>query len=125
MKKTWYTSLTIAALLILSCSGSGLEDIFVPNLSNNWQNINERTNEFFFLPEQTDVNKSRFDGNENTTGGDQFQFEGSFENASIEFTYLSGPRKDKTYKGNFDPKSNPLRMMVKSGSETLVLERQP
>ena len=121
MKKFFFISLVVA--FILSCGKDSL-DFFIPNLSNNWENIADRDNEFFFFNYQDSANKSTFDGNENTGNGDQFQFAGSYENTGIEFTFLTGPRKDKTFRGNID-RNNPARMTIRSDSETLTLERQP
>jgi hypothetical protein len=107
-----------------SDSGSIL-DFFIPNLSNNWKDLGRPGFELFFLPEQTG-NESKFNGNENDPGnGQQYQFNGFYKNTYIEFTYTSGPNNGKKFTGAFDKNSNPLRMTVKNGSTTLLLERQP
>lgn len=129
MKKsiiTFIKSILVVIIVIgfaTSCGKNGPLD-FIPNLSNAWENITDATNTFFFLPAQTNTNKSTFTGNENPPGGaPQVQFSGSFENENIEFTYTSGAQTGKKYSGKFIRDSNPLRMELKSGAVTLILER--
>jgi len=129
MKKTHsiiFRQLMLPVILFLitstSCSKAALD--FIPNLSNTWENTADVTNTFSFFPAATNTNKSTFTGNANPPGGlPQVQFAGSFENEDIEFTYTSGAQNGKSYSGKFIRDSNPLRMELKSGAETLVLER--
>lgn len=130
MKKTFSTAvqkiMMLASLFIftiISCGKSGPLE-FIPNLSNTWTNKADATNTFFFFPAQDNTNKTTFTGNANPPGGaPQVQFSGSFENVDIEFTYTSGAQSGKRYTGKFVRDSNPLRMELTSGAESLVLER--
>jgi hypothetical protein len=118
--------ITIAYINLYSDCGKDPvpEGDYIPLISNTWRNINDADNTFFFFREN-ETNKSNITGNVNLTGvAAQAHVKGFYENTYIEFTYEDGPFQNKKYTGNFQKNSNPLRMVLKSGAETLTLQRE-
>lgn len=124
----WATMLILSTTNIYSNCNSSPEPAapFIPDISNGWKNINDPENTFFFFTENnvTNVTTANITGNVNIPGQQsQAHVTGRFDNTYIEFTYTDGPFNGKKYSGNFQRNSSPLRMIVKSGTETLTLDR--
>lgn len=118
MKKL-YTTLLLT-ILLTSCSGDGgLLDLFVPNLSNQWES--NRGTFFFFTADERDVNESTLTGNEQSNVGDIHNFTGRFKDYDIEFTFLEGPEKNVKYTGKFIKESDPLTIKA-TGTNGVKLE---
>ena len=134
MKKKTIPKRRIPALLFIvigfiywSCSADTL-DFFIPNVSNGYTNISDPAYQIFFdnLVFGKDSTEASFTANVNLPNVvDQSHIVGSYKNTYIEFKYTDGPLLDKMYQGNFDKNSNPLRMTVTSGSESLTFQRNP
>lgn len=122
------TKILCASCLLFIAFGCGKDgsnpilDVFIPNLSNQWESSRNTT--FFFLPDKNDVNESTFFGNEQT--GQTNQFLGSFKNYDINFTFQDGPDKGIKYTGKFIKNSSPLQMKVKgsNGVELIITKTQ-
>jgi len=96
---------------LISCSGDGgLLDLFIPNLSNQWESNRETF--FFFFADERDVNESTLTGSEQNDDGEIRNFTGRFKDYDIEFTFLEGPEKGVKYTGKFIKDSDPLVIKV-------------
>lgn len=111
-------TLTLVAMLFLLMTGcssddgdSIIDDLFIPNVSNQWES--DRNSTFFFNPKdgKTNVNESDFTGSEQTED-DSFKLAGHFKNYDINFTFSEGPETGVKYTGKFIKGSNPLRIEV-------------
>ena len=115
MKKLMFAMLL---LIIGACCSDGdslIEEMFIPNVSNQW--TSDRNSRFFFNPSNTKVNESDFLGSEQTTIADVngetfFEHSGHFKNYDINFTFTTGEDKGVKYSGKFIKGSNPLRIEV-------------
>lgn len=115
MKKIVFATLLF---LIAGCSSDNdVVDIFIPNVSNQWES--DRNSKFFFNPENTDVNESNFIGSEQTSS-DNFEFTGFFKNYDIEFTFTEGAEQGVKYTGRFIKGSNPLRIEVNGTNKNKI-----
>ena len=100
-------------LLLSTCSednGMVSEEIFIPNISNQWESSRDNSS-FFFNPEKQEVNESTFLGSEQGDKGTS-EFNGKFKNYDIEFTFSEGEDAEIRYSGKFIKGSNPLRIEV-------------
>lgn len=123
--KTKILFISCVFFMILSCGknkSDPIEDLFIPNLSNQWES--SRNTNFFFLADKDNVNESTFLGNEQT--GATNQFLGSFKNYDIKFTFQDGPDKGVKYTGKFIKNSKPLQMKVKgsNGVELVITKNE-
>jgi hypothetical protein len=107
-----------------SCDGSGLEDIFLPNISNLWQST--RSSTFFFSDYTDNVSESSFKGKEEDGVIAARNFTGKFKNYDVELTYINGPENNVKFTGQFVKGSNPLQMkFTGTNGVNLTLTRQP
>ena len=110
------TGLLLTGLSINSCSpnddgGSTINDLFIPDFSNEW--LSNRTDViFFFNPDTTNVNQGTFGGSEQTDSGN-FIVSGKFKNYDVQFTFTNGAESGVTYSGKFVKSSTTLEMQLK------------
>lgn len=104
------------AIALISCGKGGDGGIFLPDLTKTWTNTADNTNTFDFFNFPANVSTGNFEGNEHTSGGGLFHFTGSFNNASIQFTYDSGTKSGKSYSGTI----NSVSTVMSLSSSTLV-----
>lgn len=102
--------LMASALFYVRCSTDELIEVFVPNISNQWES--SRNTKFFFVAAKDSVSESTFTGNEQDENFETTDLEGKFKNYDVEFTFTSGPEDGVKYTGKFLKNSNPLQMKV-------------
>lgn len=109
MKKKSLLRICLFFTVLTGCGEDGIADLFIPNFTNNW--TSSRETPFEFKPNATDVSEGSFTGTEDN--GIRNDFEGSFNNLDIEFTFLEGDEAGVNYSGKFIKDSKPLTMKVK------------
>lgn len=111
--------------LSFSCGkGSGdIVDTLIPDLTANWTNTADATDEFFF-PDVANPGKatSTFNGNNNFQG-EQHTFSGSYTNSKISFTFNDGPRKDQKFSGTIKGVAPNATMTLTTPSGTITLQQ--
>lgn len=109
------------AITIPNCSkDSAGVDVFIPNLSNAWEDA-ANNNFYNFQNYQPNVNESDFDGFDNNNGA----FTGHFKNYDIYFTFSEGAEQGVTYSGQI-LKSDPsvMNLTGNPGNKKITLKRQ-
>lgn len=114
----------LSALFYVRCSTDELIEVFVPNISNQWES--SRNTKFFFVAAQDSVSESTLTGNEQDENFETFDLEGSYKNYDVEFTFTSGPEDGVKYTGKFLKNSNPLQMKVTgTNGQSITITRIP
>ncbi|MDQ2719923.1 MAG: hypothetical protein M3Z26_09235 [Bacteroidota bacterium] len=102
-------------------------DTLIPDLSANWKNINDtqHDDEYNFLPPNTNVASSTFDGNETLDqgAGGQHSFSGSFQNSKINFTFNDGPKQGTKYTGKINGNAANATMTLTTPNGTITLQK--
>ena len=109
MKKLILATLLVSLIACSSDDSNIIEDLFIPNVSNQWES--DRNTTFFFNPAKTNVNESDFTGSEQGSN-ESFELSGHFKNYDITFTFSEGPEDGVKYTGKFIKGSNPLTIKV-------------
>lgn len=116
------------SVIFFSCGGGGgdVVDSLIPDLSANWTNTADATDEFFF-PDVANPGKatSTFTGNNNFPQGEQHTFSGSYTNSKISFTFNDGPRKDQKFSGTIKGTAPTATMTLTTPSGTITLLQHP
>jgi hypothetical protein len=118
-----------AILLLLGCGGGGgggsptEPNVFIPSIPNaKWIEKGKPDHNFFFLPQQENVEHSEFDGNE-FIGPESNQvrnfLSGSYTGREIHFT-IGRSRGNVLFQGQFTDLNN---MSLSSSAGNLVLVR--
>lgn len=114
----------LSAFFYVRCSTDELIEVFVPNISNQWES--SRNTKFFFVAAQDSVSESTLTGNEQDENFETFDLEGSYKNYDVEFTFTSGPEDGVKYTGKFLKNSNPLQMKVTgTNGQSITITRIP